>query len=434
MERTHRSRRRQLARALGFLSLASAPFLGCDAVRGANPEGPTWLHHPSGALEIVFRRSIIASSRKPDQPYERGAPELDIRNRRVFVGSSDRGLYALNAGSGEVLWRFETLGAVQCTPLYDAHEDTVYFGSNDGALYKVQAGDGRLLWRFMSNAEVSRKPVLAGDTLFVTNANDSVLALDAKTGSLRWHQHRTPALGMEIAGHSGALLFAGRVYVGFSDGAVGAYDERTGEEAWPPVDLAAEAEHGLGEVPQYLDVDTTPIGAATGSGPTIFVGSYVGGVHALDAETGSPIWSHPTVSGVTDLALFTEPAHARRGEPDAPLEPEKRRLIVSTGTTGLWALDPETGQELWRRTLPDGGVSAPVPILGALLVSTTKLGVFLLSPRSGNVIDGLYMVDGSSVTPAAHGNRAFVISNQGTLFGLHVAPPLLAERDPSPLL
>jgi hypothetical protein len=98
-------------------------------------------------------------------------------------------------------------------------------------------------------------------------------------------------------------------------------------------------------------------------------------------------------------------------------------LIAATGTTGLWALDPETGREVWRQNLPDGGVSAPVPILGALLISTTRLGVFLVSPLDGGIIDGLHLTDGSAMTPAAHGTRAFVVTNGGRLMSLAVAPP-----------
>ena len=91
----------------------------------------------------------------------------------MFVGSSDRGLYAVRVEDGTVLWRFETLGFVQSAPLYDRGEDVVYFGSNDGALYKVRARDGKLLWRFMTNAEISRRPLLSGGSLFVANANDT---------------------------------------------------------------------------------------------------------------------------------------------------------------------------------------------------------------------------------------------------------------------
>jgi len=263
---------------------------------------------------------------------------------------------------------------------------------------------------------------LQGGVLYVVNANDTVLALDPKTGKLLWSHHRTPALAKEVAGYSGPLVWRNRVYVGFSDGNVTALDASTGNESWQPVDLSAEAEQTLGEVPQFLDVDTTPVSGWVEGGPVIYVGSYAGGVYALDAETGSQVWANQAIAGVTELLLWQQPAHAPR-DGIGPERPKRRLLIASSGTTGLWALDPDNGREVWRHALPEGGVSAPVPMLGALLVSTTKLGIFLVSPTDGSVIDGVHTEDGASMTPAAHGRRAFVVSNHGQLMSVHVTPP-----------
>jgi outer membrane protein assembly factor BamB len=227
-------------------------------------------------------------------------------------------------------------------------------------------------------------------------------------------------MGMEVAGYSGVTVFHDKVYSGFSDGTVAAFDPATGAERWQPVDLAAEVEAQTGEAPRYLDVDTTPVPDTLQTGPVVFVASYAGGVYALDAETGTQVWSNTGVIGVSDLVLWTQPP---RADPPAPA---RRLLIASSGTSGLWGLDPETGSEVWRRSLPSGGVSAPVPISGALLVSTTRLGIFLLSPLGGDLIDGIHLADGSAMTPAAEGTRAFVLTNAGSLLALRVEPPLAA--------
>ncbi len=412
-----------LACALGSAGLLGLAASGCDAMRGgANPEMPLWLRRPNFSMQLNYSRVLVAPSRRAGEPYERGQPEIDPVGRRVFVGSSDRGLYALRADNGAQIWRFETLGFVQCAPLYDATEDVVYFGSNDGALYKVSAKDGRLMWRFMTNAEVSRRPVLHQGLLFAVNANDTLLAIEPATGKLKWSEHRSPAAGMEVAGYAGPLVFRGKVYTGFSDGNVMAYDAETGAERWQPVDLAAEAEQTLGEVPQQLDVDTTPVPNVLPSGPVVYVASYAGGVFALDAETGVQVWPNTAVSGVSELTLWREPAHVRKD--GGPPEPDRTLLIASSGTSGLWGLDPETGRELWRRAVPTGGVSAPVAISGALLMSASRLGVFLVSPLGGELIDGIHVSDGTSMTPSAFGSRAFVMTNGGTFLSLTVTPPI----------
>ena len=412
--------RRALACALVGAALAS---VGCEAMRGgANPEMPLWLQRPNFAMHVNYTKRLVAPSRRAGEPYERGQPEIDPAGHRVFTGSSDRGLYALRAENGSQIWRFETLGFVQSAPLYDPVEDVVYFGANDGAFYKVSAEDGALRWRFMSNAEVSRRPVLQNGLLYVVNANDTLLALEPATGKVRWSQHRSPAAGMEVAGYAGPAVFRGKVYTGFSDGNVVAYDALTGAERWQPVDLAAEAEQTLGEVPQQLDVDTTPVPNVLPSGPVVYVASYAGGVFALDAETGVQVWPNTAVSGVSDLTLWREPAHQRRD--GGPPEPERSILIASSGTSGLWGLDPETGRELWRRAVPTGGVSAPVAINGALLVTASRMGLFLVSPLGGELIDGIHVSDGTSMAPSAYGSRAFVMTNGGTFLSLTVASPI----------
>ncbi|HKY41239.1 MAG TPA: PQQ-binding-like beta-propeller repeat protein [Polyangiaceae bacterium] len=404
---------------IGCIALAGA---ACSSLRsGADPELPLWVHRASGSLQVTFKRNIVAESRRTGEPYERGQVEIDPAHGRIFVGSSDQGLYALRADDGQKLWRFETLGFVQCAPLYDAAEDVVYFGSNDGALYKVRAQNGALLWRFNSNAEVARRPVLEGGTLYVANANDTVMAIEPATGKLLWNQHRTPAAGMEVAGYAGVAVFHGKVYAGFSDGTVAAFDAKSGAERWQPVDLAAEAEQTLGQVPEQLDVDSTPIPDTLQAGAVVYASNYAAGVFALDAETGTQVWANLGIFGVTDITLFEQPAHRRR---DGRLEPERRVLLAASGTTGLWGLDPETGTERWRRSLPATAVSHPVVVSGALLISASRLGLFLVSPLGGELIDGIHMADGSSMTPAAYGSRAYVMTNGGALLGLHVASPI----------
>lgn len=413
-------------RALVVAAAASAAIaaVACEAARASvNPEVPPWVHRPSWSITLVYKQPIAAISRDEVEPYERGGPELDIAGHRVFVGSSDRGFYALRAEDGGILWRFETLGVVQCEPLYDPDEDAVYFGSNDGALYKVRAKDGSLLYRFATNAEVARRPILKGSTLYFVNANDTVVALDKATGKRRWSQHRAPALGMEVAGYAGPLVDRNLVYAGFSDGTVTAYDADTGTERWQPVDLSAEAEENLGEVPRYLDVDTTPVAGTIDESPVVYVASYDGGVYALDADNGSKVWGRAEVTGVHAIARWTQRAH-RGGDDSAPPEPARELLLAASGTTGLWALNPRTGEDVWHTPLPDGGVSAPVAIAGALLISTTAHGLYLMSPIDGSVIDGIHTGAGFSMAPAAHGLRAFILSNSGSLLSLHVTPPV----------
>lgn len=395
--------------------------LACEPIKTtALPEVEGYRHRPSYAMHVLYRRNLVVESRRRGEPYERGRPAIDPARQLVFIGSSDRGLYALRAQDGAPAWRFETMGPVQSDPLYDRDTDAVYFGSNDGALYKVNATSGELKWRFATNAEVNRQPVARDGRLYFVNANDTVICADAESGKRIWSQHRTPAFGMEVAGHAGLLLHDNRVFVAFSSGTVAAFDAGTGRELWEPVDLAAEAEQALGEVPKYLDVDTTPRAVTVGGTDAIVVGSYAGGVTALVMETGNQLWFNNAVLGVTDVSIWRQRAHT---DATQRVHNEKNYVIASTGTTGLWALEVETGHVVWRRDLPDGGTSSPAFISGAMLVSTTRHGLFLISPLDGAIIDGIHTQAGFSMPARSLGQRAFILSDTGQFMALSVPRP-----------
>lgn len=404
-------------------------LMGCESLRtSALPEAPLWLHHPGGALSISLRRQLTASTRKQGEDYEKGQPEIDSVHRRVFVGSSDQGMYALRVEDASTIWRFETLSAVQCEPLYDRVEDVLYFGSNDGALYKVRASDGKLLWRAASDGEISRRPVLKEDVLYYISANETVYAVNAKTGETKWVQHRNPAYGMMVGGHAGLVAGRDKLYAAFSDGMVMAYDLDDGSEQWDGADLAAEAELTAGgEALKHLDTDTTPVLDRLSSGDVVYAGSYAGGVFALDAETGARVWANEHPTGTASLLLWKESPHTNEEGREIP---ERKILLASSGLTGLWALSTEDGRTLWHRDLPEGGMTAPVPYQGTLLVGTTRYGMFLFSPLDGAVIDGIDPAGGISMTPATYGVRGFVLSNAGVLIRLHIDAPRTSKPAP----
>ncbi len=184
-----------------------------------------------------------------------------------------------------------------------------------------------------------------------------------------------------------------------------------------------EAEQSAaGETLKYLDTDTTPVLDRIAAGDVVYVGSYAGGVFALDAEIGSRVWVNEKATGVTSLVLWQQAAHANEEGREIP---ERKILLASSGLTGLWALDPNDGRTLWHRDLPEGGMTAPVAFQGTLLVGTTRYGMFLFSPLDGAVIDGIDTAGGIAMTPATFGVRAFVLGNNGILLRLHIdAPPM----------
>jgi outer membrane protein assembly factor BamB len=278
------------------------------------------------------------------------------------------------------------------------------------------------VWRFASNGEITRRPLLHRGKLFFVNANDTLVALDPDSGKLVWYRHRQPAAGMEISGYAGPAVLDELIFTAFSDGIVMAYQVSDGAEAWlTPVDTVAIAEEGGGaEELRYLDVDTTPIIARVGDADLLFTASYEGGVLAFDALSGTQVWRNDAAIGVTELTLFEGAGTPRRGDTEPRIH---RVLVASSGLTGLWGLSLDKGAEMWRRDLPSGGVTKAAQWGGALLVGTTRYGLFLFHPLDGGVLDGVFAGSEFAANPAAHARRAFALTNAGTLLALHIDPP-----------
>src|SRR5690242_7896557 len=74
------------------------------------------------ALTMAACGGATSTERMPTAPAE-------LAQRTLYVGVQDNNLYALNAATGEVRWRFETGGAVDSSPALA--DGVVYVGSAD---------------------------------------------------------------------------------------------------------------------------------------------------------------------------------------------------------------------------------------------------------------------------------------------------------------
>ena len=83
---------------------------------------------------------------------------------------------------------------------------TVYIGSNDGYLYALDANTGSLKWRYNTGSPVSYRSAVSGSVVYTPSA-DAIDALNASDGSLLWHyQGDFPVLSLAVD--------RGKIYLG----------------------------------------------------------------------------------------------------------------------------------------------------------------------------------------------------------------------------
>lgn len=113
----------------------------------------------------------------------------DKQNPSVFFGSSDGNVYALNANTGELKWKFGVKGSFHCSPVL--YKNTLYVGSWDANLYAIDITTGKERWKFETVAKTGFKgiesSVAVANGLVYFGARDPFLfALNADTGKLVW--------------------------------------------------------------------------------------------------------------------------------------------------------------------------------------------------------------------------------------------------------
>src|SRR5213593_4113623 len=109
----------------------SAPGADWPMVRG----GPALLGVVAGKLESPLR---LLWSFQTRGPVKSSAAVVD---GRVFIGSDDQTLYALDLARGEKVWSFKTEGPIESSPL--VLNGRVYFGSSDAWVYALEAPSGK---------------------------------------------------------------------------------------------------------------------------------------------------------------------------------------------------------------------------------------------------------------------------------------------------
>jgi outer membrane protein assembly factor BamB len=176
----------------------------------------------------------------------------------------------------------------------DGH--TLFVPSADRHLYALDAGTGLVGWRFAADASVLSQPFVTPEVVVFT-AGERLLAVHAASGELAW---AVPGRGFS-AGRAGCD--GERVYTAAADGFARAHDLRTGREAWSHRMVSGD----LHRVRLYSGWDDV---IALGAGAVL--AATVSGTQALDAATGAPRWTlpgstmyPPTVVLGDGTALFT---------------------------------------------------------------------------------------------------------------------------------
>ena len=194
-------------------------------------------------------------------------------------------------------------------------------------------------WSFSFGGEKQRgqeaQAIVHDGVLYVTASYSRVFAIDARSGKQLWsYEHRLPGDIRPCCDvvNRGAAIFGDKIYFGTLDAAIVALDRKTGKVAW----RKKFGDHKVG----YTMTGAPTIARDKESGRMLLIHGesgdefgVVGHVYARDPETGDEIWKRPLVEG--HMGTLNGKASTPTGDPKAPSWPNDPTR--ETGKVEAWS-------------------------------------------------------------------------------------------------
>jgi len=193
--------------------------------QAADPSGTDdWLcyRHDAGRSNVTSANLAFPLKQKWTARFADRITPPAIAGGKVYVGSDDHSVYAVDATHGNVRWRFRTGGQIWVTPAW--WKGRLFVGSRDGWVYCLRADDGRLIWRFRGGPH-DRKMIFFGRPESLWPISGGVIvedgvayfyagycnydrvfvyALDAATGKVIWVNDKA-GRAVELTGPEGGI-------------------------------------------------------------------------------------------------------------------------------------------------------------------------------------------------------------------------------------
>lgn len=263
-------------RSLATVSEGSVFFQGDDGVLykvAAADGGERW------RSRVVEKPIVRLPFDDPKSRYDRFGSGVTVADGRLYLGTHDGRLLAVDPGNGSRLWEFVSGDSVLSAPAVE--KGRVYFGSFDGFVYALDGEKGALAWKRDTRGAVVSTPAVdaARGRVVVGNRSYDLLGLDLATGEPVWKRY---IWGSWV--ESSASLRDGVAYVGSSDAAaLFAFEVRTGRRLW------ATDVHGWAWAKPAVTEARVFVGTAATKD---YLVGHRGGAFAVERATGKPVWQY----------------------------------------------------------------------------------------------------------------------------------------------
>ncbi len=287
-------------------------------------------------------------------------------------------------GSILPLWTFKVEDAVRSKPLVQG--DTVYVTSYDNNLWALDIESGELRWKFATEGGIGSSPTYSGGQIYVSSSDSRLYAIDPSRGSLLW-THKT-----EGRIYSTPRADTGLVFVGSDDGYL--YALRPGaasvRELWKyqvmsPVrstplvyndNVFVGTDSGdvlcldlSGEIHWRFQTRRRVLSSPIVHENIIYIGSDDWHIYAIEPDYGSPIWRYRTRGQVVSTPTVAD-----------------GKLYIGSADGNIYALDAMTGREIWKYQAENPVTSSPVYSRETIYIGVSNGMVLSLHAVTGELM------------------------------------------------
>ncbi|HEY7159283.1 MAG TPA: PQQ-binding-like beta-propeller repeat protein [Gemmataceae bacterium] len=133
--------------------------------------------------------------------------EAIVADGKVFLGTLNGTLWALDRHTGRVLWKHGGNGSVQHSPAYA--DSRVFYGDTSGLLWALDAATGKVIWKFRAGkGGFVTTPLVANRTVYLGSRDGTFYALTQDTGRPRWLFATSGPIRCSAAQTGSQILFA----------------------------------------------------------------------------------------------------------------------------------------------------------------------------------------------------------------------------------
>lgn len=225
-----------------------------------------------------------------------------VEDDHIYAAARDGDVTAFDRKSGQVLWSVDLAElpanvdkrSARLSGGLVSRYGKLFLGSENGVVYALNEADGEVLWQTTVPGEVVASPAVEDGRVVVLTTSGRLIALDTDEGKQQWTlSEEQPPLTLRSA--SAPVITNGAVLYGRADGKVGIALLSNGQ----PVRQSKVADpRGATELDRMVDVDATPLIA----GDELYAIAYNGQLMARKLMTGDEVWKRK-YSGYRDLAV-----------------------------------------------------------------------------------------------------------------------------------